>query len=81
MGVYSRASLVKVVVNGAPPVDMRICSRVSLKSRPTVLKVAAAATAGFGTLTGVVAPGSARPSRKAFSNAVFSARAFLSASI
>ena len=47
-----RASLVKVVVNGAPPVDPRI-SRVSLKSRPAVFDATAA---GFGTWTGIVFP-------------------------
>jgi hypothetical protein len=73
---YALASLDSVVVYGWPPLAVRICNLVSLKSLPaTVL------AAGVGADTGDEASDMAFPSRNAFSRAAFSARSRLSASI
>ena len=74
------ASLDNVVVYGWPPVAIRICNRVSLKSLPaTPLAGAAAGLGAVDVLAELSNTG--WPSRIAFSRANFSARAFLSASI
>ena len=81
-------SLGNVVTYGAPPLASRIWSRVSLKSLPLAPLEEADVVAGVAAATAVEeeeeASGAStigRPSRSAFSRAVFSARAFLSASI
>jgi hypothetical protein len=77
------ASLDNVVVYGCPPLAIRICNRVSLKSLPAApLAGEVAEEAGLGAalvLAGSLGIG--WPSRIAFSRANFSARVFLSASI
>jgi len=77
--MYIRDSLGSVVVNGWPPEAKRICSRVSLNSLLEPLCTATAAAAGV--VWGALLIGVDCPSRRAFSRAAFSARAFLSASI
>jgi hypothetical protein len=74
-------SLGSVVVSGCPPLASRICSRVSLNSRPRIEVTAGAAGAGAEVVATAAAAAFVPPSRSALSSAAFCARCRLSASI
>ena len=77
---HELASLGSVVVYGVPPLAIRICSRVSLKSLPATELPAVDAEADAAG-AGAGAASTARPSRRAFSSAARRARSCLSCSI